>query len=42
MDILRGVDACALQRCDNTVGLGLIRQVLHTGLAPLQLQGFVG
>src|SRR5438445_12608463 len=40
LDILRGVDAGALERCDDTVRLGLVLQVLHARLALQQLLGF--
>jgi hypothetical protein len=33
LDILRGVDAGALERCDDTVRLGLVLQGLHVSLA---------
>src|SRR6266496_2542497 len=41
LDILRGVDAGALERCDDTVRLGLVLQVLHARLALQQLLGFI-
>ena len=41
LDILRGVDAGALERCDDTVRLGLVLQILHAGLTLQQLLGFV-
>ena len=41
LDILRGVDAGALQRCNDTVRLGLVLQVLHPRLALLQLLPFI-
>jgi hypothetical protein len=33
LDILRGVDAGALERCDDTVRLGLVLQGLHVSSA---------
>src|SRR4029079_11374792 len=40
LDILRGVNAGAFQRCDDTVRLGPVLQVLHAGLALQQLLAF--
>src|SRR3954454_15795584 len=41
LDILRGVDAGAFQRCNETVRLGLVLQVLDSLLALLEFQGFI-
>ena len=38
---LRGVDARTFERRDEAVGLGLVFQVLHMGLAVRQLLAFV-
>ena len=41
LDILRDMDADALERCDDTVRLGLVLQVPHARLALQQLLCFV-
>ena len=40
LDILRRMNGGALERCDDTVRLGLVLQVLHPRLALQQLLGF--
>jgi hypothetical protein len=42
LDILRGVDAGALERCNDTAArFRLVLHVLNSLLAPLEFQGFV-
>jgi hypothetical protein len=42
LDVLRGVDAGALERCNDTAArFRLVLQVLDSLLAPLEFQGFI-